>query len=189
MESNHDHQQNKPIMMANHNQQNNKPSLKAPGITNQGMISNINPATQLLQALNVPRSNTISTYSSPPSVVIDPPEPDLDDEEEQEEEPNQQSKEVDELGLERILKKLLLDFDEEPEKKYHNFDNVDPPPGYKFSPSDFDLIISYLVKKCLNIPLPWNSMVDVELYNHSPDWLAGIFLKHVSFKFSLILLT
>lgn len=176
-------------MESNHNQQNNKPSLMAPGITNQVMISNINPATQSLQALNVPRRNTISTYSSPPSVVIDPPEPDLDDEEEQEEEPNQQSKEVDELGLERILKKLLLDFDEEPEKKYHNFDNVDPPPGYKFSPSDFDLIISYLVKKCLNIPLPWNSMVDVELSNHSPEWLAGIFLKHVSFKFSLILLT
>ncbi|XP_065618856.1 uncharacterized protein LOC136062986 [Quercus suber] len=164
--------------MANHNQQNNKPSLMAPGITNQVMISNINPATQSLQALNVPRSNTIRTYSSPRSVVIDPPEPDLDDEEEQEEEPNQQSEEVDELGLERILNKLLLEFDEEPEKQYHNFDNEVPPPGYKFSPTDFDLIISYLVKKCLNIPLPWNSMVDVELYNHSPEWLAEEYKKY-----------
>ncbi|KAK9999992.1 hypothetical protein SO802_019595 [Lithocarpus litseifolius] len=178
MESNHNHQQNKPIMMANHNQQNNKPSPMAPGITNQVMISNIDPATQSLQALNVPRSNTISTYSSPPSVIIDPPEPDLDDEEEQEEEPNQQSEEVDELGLERILNKLLLEFDEEPEKQYHSFDNEDPPPGYKFSPTDFELIISYLVKKYLNIPLPWNSMVDVELYNHSPEWLAEEYKKY-----------
>ncbi|KAK4608434.1 hypothetical protein RGQ29_002012, partial [Quercus rubra] len=86
--------------------------------------------------------------------------------------------EVDELGLERILKKLLLEFDEEPEKQYHKFDNVEPPPGYKFSPSDFDLIISYLVKKCLNIPLPWNSMVDVELSNHSPEWLAEQFPQY-----------
>nr|POF10818.1 nac transcription factor 32 [Quercus suber] len=202
MESNHNHQQNKAdYMMANHNQQNNKPSLMAPGITNQVMISNINPATQSLQALNVPRSNTISTYSSPPSVVIDPPEPDLDDEEEQEEEPNQQSEEVDELGLERIptnntnylsrkrerYTNLSSLFCPQREQAINNLVQLQArrdadrkfPPGIRFRPTDLELILFYLYFKIKDNRVPWwNRIAEVELYNHSPKFLAEQFPQY-----------
>ncbi|KAF3973651.1 hypothetical protein CMV_002945 [Castanea mollissima] len=71
------------------------------------MVSNINPATQSLQALNVTRSNT-SPYSSPPSLVIDHHEPDLEDEK-QEEEANQQSEEVDEEREEEPNQQIRLE--------------------------------------------------------------------------------
>ncbi|KAK7840874.1 nac transcription factor 32, partial [Quercus suber] len=67
---------------------------------------------------------------------------------------------------------LLNDFDGGAEKEYHSFEHEEPPPGFRFSPTDFDLVMHYLIRKVLNHPLPWNRIVDVQLYDHSPEWLA-----------------
>ena len=49
--------------------------------------------------------------------------------------------------------------------------NQDPPPG--FCPSDLELLTLYLKRKVLNQQLPSNKIVDVKLYDHSPEWLTG----------------
>lgn len=102
-----------------------------------------------------------TTHSSP-SVVDHPDEEKL-------EEKKFRLEEADELALHR----LLNDFDGGAEKEYHSFEHVEPPPGFRFSPTDIDLVMHYLIRKVLNHPLPWNRIVDVQLYDHSPEWLAG----------------
>ncbi|KAF5447342.1 hypothetical protein F2P56_032900 [Juglans regia] len=47
------------------------------------------------------------------------------------------------------------------------------PPGYRFLPTDEELIIFYLEKKVWNQPLPINTIVEVNLYAHNPDFLAA----------------
>ncbi|CAA2959899.1 NAC transcription factor 25-like [Olea europaea var. sylvestris] len=46
------------------------------------------------------------------------------------------------------------------------------PPGYRFQPTDQELIIFYLEKKAKNLPLPWNcSIVERDLYGeHATPW-------------------
>lgn len=112
-------------------------------------------------------------------VVTDINHPD----EEKLEEKKFQLEEVDELDLHR----LLNDFDGGAEKEYHSFEHVEPPPGFRFSPTDFDLVMHYLIRKVLNHPLPWNRIVDVQLYDHNPEWLAGS-SPNILYNFSLIVL-
>lgn len=118
------------------------------------MVSDI--TTQVVPDIN-------HTTHSSPSVVDHPDEEKLEEKEFQLEE--------DELALHR----LLNDFDGGSEKEYHSFEHAEPPPGYRFSPTDIDLVMHYLIRKVLNHPLPWNRIVDVQLYDHSPEWLAGSF--------------
>nr|POF10815.1 nac transcription factor 32 [Quercus suber] len=116
------------------------------------MVSDI--TTQVVPDIN-------HTTHSSPSVVDHPDEEKL-------EEKKFQLEEADELDLHG----LLNDFDGGAEKEYHSFEHEEPPPGFRFSPTDFDLVMHYLIRKVLNHPLPWNRIVDVQLYDHSPEWLA-----------------
>ena len=132
------------------------------------MVSDI--TTQVVTDIN-------HTTHSSPSVVDHPDEEKL-------EEKKFQLEEVDELDLHR----LLNDFDGGAEKEYHSFEHVEPPPGFRFSPTDFDLVMHYLIRKVLNHPLPWNRIVDVQLYDHNPEWLAGS-SPNILYNFSLIVLS
>lgn len=51
------------------------------------------------------------------------------------------------------------------------------PPGYRFCPLDEELVLYYLKKKVLNLPLPRNRIVEVNLYQYNPERLAGIIIK------------
>ncbi|XP_042519857.1 NAC transcription factor NAM-B2-like [Macadamia integrifolia] len=53
------------------------------------------------------------------------------------------------------------------------------PPGFRFCPTNDELIIHYLKKRIMNQPLPINRIREVELYKHSPDDLAE---KYQSYK-------
>ncbi|KAM7252759.1 hypothetical protein ACFE04_008268 [Oxalis oulophora] len=46
------------------------------------------------------------------------------------------------------------------------------PPGYRFKPTDEELIVEYLGKKDRNEVLPPNKIIDVHLYNYNPETLA-----------------
>ncbi|KAL4613943.1 hypothetical protein ACB092_07G019100 [Castanea dentata] len=62
------------------------------------------------------------------------------------------------------------DDDEEPAQKQQNCNF-----GYKFRPTDYDLIVHYLINKILNQPLPCNRVVDDEdelLYRCPPERIA-----------------
>ena len=146
-----------------------RPSIMASGVTNQ-VIPNV--ITQLLQALNSPRSNT-SSRSSPSVADHSDNEEEEPDQEEQKEEENQSSKEADSVALHRILNDLMKQFGEEQEKSYLSFEHKDPPIGYRFEPTDHDLIMRYLIRKVLKKRLPWNQIVEVDLYKHNPESLAG----------------
>ena len=56
------------------------------------------------------------------------------------------------------------------------------PPGYRFCPTDYELVMDYLKLKVLNEPLPWNKIVDVELYSECPEILTGFFFKLIFFN-------
>jgi hypothetical protein len=60
------------------------------------------------------------------------------------------------------------------------------PPGYRFCPTDYELVMDYLKLKVLNEPLPWNKMVDVDLYSECPEILTGFFFKLLFFNFFLV---
>ena len=110
-----------------------------------------------------------SSSSSPPSKVqVDDvdiaEEEEQPHKEEQEEEPAVEQEVDDELNS---LIKLLKDLEWQPHKGPY-------PPGYKFDPSDYDLIVHYLIQKILNHDLPApNLIVEVELSKHSPKSLIG----------------
>ena len=55
------------------------------------------------------------------------------------------------------------------------------PPGYRFLPTDEQLIKDYLLRKVNNEPLPINRIRTVVLYDYRPDVLVGkrfVFLVH-----------
>ena len=63
-------------------------------------------------------------------------------------------------------------------KEYEDFANDefsfdDLPPGYRFCPTDVELIRFYLNKKVSNEPLPPNQIVETNLYSYNPEFLAG----------------
>lgn len=47
------------------------------------------------------------------------------------------------------------------------------PPGFRFDPTDRELVKYYLKPRVLNKPLPELSFMEVDLYNQNPDTLAG----------------
>ena len=47
------------------------------------------------------------------------------------------------------------------------------PPGYRFNPRDEELVRYYLQKKIMDEPLPPNKIMEVNLYRHNPETLAG----------------
>ena len=47
------------------------------------------------------------------------------------------------------------------------------PPGYRFNPTDGEIIVDYLRKKVDHQPLPMDKIIEVNLYDHDPDQLAG----------------
>lgn len=49
------------------------------------------------------------------------------------------------------------------------------PDGYRFTPTDEELILCYLKKKIENIPLPPNRIRDEDIYQFNPNTLAGNF--------------
>ncbi|CAA0813230.1 NAC domain-containing protein 55 [Striga hermonthica] len=47
------------------------------------------------------------------------------------------------------------------------------PPGYRFMPTDQELILEYLARKVNNQPIPVDEINEVELYKYSPVYLSG----------------
>ncbi|XP_030941792.1 NAC transcription factor NAM-1-like [Quercus lobata] len=67
-------------------------------------------------------------------------------------------------------------------KEYEDFANDefsfdDLPPGYRFCPTDVELIRFYLNKKVSNEPLPPNQIVETNLYGYNPEFLAANYKK------------
>ncbi|KAL6964605.1 hypothetical protein U1Q18_035655 [Sarracenia purpurea var. burkii] len=50
----------------------------------------------------------------------------------------------------------------------------DYPPGYRFCPTDTELVVHYLMKKMKNEPLPHNKIPILNLYQYNPYDLAGL---------------
>lgn len=48
------------------------------------------------------------------------------------------------------------------------------PPGIRFVPTDEELVIEYLNKKINNQPLPIEDIRVLNLYEVSPDFVAGL---------------
>ncbi|KAL4284537.1 hypothetical protein GQ457_16G006540 [Hibiscus cannabinus] len=46
------------------------------------------------------------------------------------------------------------------------------PPGFRFCPLDEELVLHYLKKKVMNLPLPQNRIMEVNLYSYNPEKLA-----------------
>lgn len=94
-----------------------------------------------------------------------------EEEEEEEEEPEEEEEESDVSVLKTFLNDKLLQLGEEPQMEYPELDII---PGCKFCPSDYILIVHYLINKVLNYPLPCDWVEDAEeLYNHNPELIAG----------------
>nr|GMD67422.1 NAC transcription factor 29-like [Ipomoea batatas] len=51
------------------------------------------------------------------------------------------------------------------------------PPGYRFLPTDEELILHYLKKRIMNYVLPHNQIQEVNLYKYSPEELSGRYPK------------
>ena len=55
------------------------------------------------------------------------------------------------------------------------------PMGYKFRPSDEELVHYYLIPKVTKKALPINLIYEVELKNYNPEDLAGIIYIYINF--------
>lgn len=62
--------------------------------------------------------------------------------------------------------------------------NIELPPGFRFHPSDEELIIHYLRNKATSIPIPASIIAEVDLYKFNPWELPSILLL---FPFSALL--
>lgn len=159
------HEQNEPLLMVScvttHVVHNINQATESP---RRNAIHNVNHESPRCNAIHNINNATESPRSNVSDSVVD-----ADDDKEQGEE--LQDEEVEVAGSIQDL----IQLDDNPNINYCSFDNLDPPPGYKFDPSEFELIIFYLKRKILGERLPWNKIMDVELYNHSPEWLTGSF--------------
>ena len=61
------------------------------------------------------------------------------------------------------------------------------PPGFRFHPTDEELILHYLKKKLASTPFPVSVIADVDIYKFDPWDLPGFFfmLYHPLSKYSL----
>ena len=57
------------------------------------------------------------------------------------------------------------------------------PQGFRFDPTDRELVKYYLKPRVLNKPLPELSFMEVDLYNQNPDTLAGSYSLKIPFLF------
>ena len=57
------------------------------------------------------------------------------------------------------------------------------PPGFRFDPTDRELVKYYLKPRVLNKPLPELSFMEVDLYNQNPDTFAGSYSLKITFFF------
>ena len=57
------------------------------------------------------------------------------------------------------------------------------PPGFRFDPTDRELVKYYLKPRVLNKPLPELSFMEVDLYNQNPDTFAGSYSLKIPFFF------
>lgn len=48
------------------------------------------------------------------------------------------------------------------------------PPGFRFHPTDEELVVHYLKKKVDSVPLPVSIIADVDLYKFDPWELPGM---------------
>ncbi|XP_058223274.1 uncharacterized protein LOC131332988 [Rhododendron vialii] len=62
------------------------------------------------------------------------------------------------------------------------------PPGYRFCPYDGELIFFYLKKKIDNEALPHDGIIDVNLYEHNPNYLTGSSLSVCAYSYLLVVL-
>ncbi|KAL6955690.1 hypothetical protein U1Q18_020512 [Sarracenia purpurea var. burkii] len=53
----------------------------------------------------------------------------------------------------------------------------DYPPGYRFCPTDVELVVHYLMKKVKKEPLPHNKIPILNIYQYNPYDLAGLMLS------------
>ncbi|KAL3841250.1 hypothetical protein ACJIZ3_025841 [Penstemon smallii] len=49
------------------------------------------------------------------------------------------------------------------------------PPGYHFNPTDDELVVHYLKKKIMNEPIPYNKILEVNIYEYNPQQLSEKF--------------
>ncbi|KAI9160532.1 hypothetical protein LWI28_009057 [Acer negundo] len=54
------------------------------------------------------------------------------------------------------------------------FEELQLPPGYRFVPSDNELIVDYLMKKLMNRRLPHDIIIDTNIYKYNPWDLTGM---------------
>ena len=67
--------------------------------------------------------------------------------------------------------------------------SIQLPPGFRFHPSDEELIIHYLKNKATSNPLPPSIIIEVELYKFDPWELPSMYciLPYVLVMYNLIL--
>ena len=73
--------------------------------------------------------------------------------------------------------------------KLFNFNSL--PPGYRFNPTDAEIIVFYLRKKVEHQPLPPKKIIEVNLYAYDPEELAGclfLYSSSTGFLYSFLLL-
>lgn len=58
------------------------------------------------------------------------------------------------------------------------------PPGFRFHPTDEELVVHYLKKKAASAPLPVDIIAEVDLYKFDPWELPGIYFSTASSSFS-----
>lgn len=76
-------------------------------------------------------------------------------------------------------KRQRVDDDENDEEYFINL-----PLGYGFIPDDNVLIEEYLKPKLFNQPLPRNQIIDMDIYLHNPETLAGSSSNKIPLRFS-----
>lgn len=61
------------------------------------------------------------------------------------------------------------------------------PPGYRFNPTDRELILYYLKRKVLNEPLPLHRIHEINIYRHHPQELSGQCMLYMLYILILLL--
>nr|TKS16201.1 NAC domain-containing protein 78-like [Populus alba] len=70
-----------------------------------------------------------------------------------------------------------------PPQRFANYQDNDSyfnsfPPGYRFRPYDYELVLHYLYNKVKGLPLPMNRIINVDLYQFDPEDLAAQYSHH-----------
>ncbi|PSR91070.1 NAC transcription factor [Actinidia chinensis var. chinensis] len=63
-------------------------------------------------------------------------------------------------------KSIIIEVEGDDERK------IDLPPGYRFVPTDTELVVHYLFNKVSHKPLPGNMIIAINIYDFHPQQLA-----------------